>query len=109
MIKSLTYVFIEQGLSIILKSNVVTGKVFKNIKNPLNVTRYHSLKIDEKSIPKDIVVTARTKEGVIMGIRHKFYNIEGIQFHPEAHLTECGHAMFENFIKKCKKGDKVEF
>ena len=44
-----------------------------------------------------------------MGIRHKFYNIEGIQFHPEAHLTECGHAMFENFIKKCKKGDKVEF
>lgn len=83
--------------------------IFKNIKNPLNVTRYHSLKIDEKSIPKDIVVTARTKEGVIMGIRHKFYNIEGIQFHPEAHLTECGHAMFENFIKKCKKGDKVEF
>lgn len=83
--------------------------VFKGIKNPLNVTRYHSLKIDENSVPKDIIVTARTKDGVIMGIRHETYDIEGVQFHPEAHLTECGHEMLRNFIKKCKKGDRVEF
>lgn len=85
--------------------------IFKNIKNPLKVTRYHSLKIDENNIPENIIVTAKTKDGVVMGIRHKNYDIYGVQFHPEAHLTECGHEMLNNFIKICRERtrDKVEF
>ena len=84
--------------------------LFNNIKNPLKVTRYHSLKIDENSIPKNIIVTAKTNDGVVMGIKHKDYSIYGVQFHPEAHLTECGHEILNNFIKICKERslDKVE-
>lgn len=78
--------------------------IFNNIQSPLKVTRYHSLKIDENSIPENIVVTAKTNDGVIMAIKHKDYDIYGVQFHPEAHLTECGHEMLSNFIKICKEG-----
>ncbi|MFD3158304.1 anthranilate synthase component II [Haloimpatiens sp. FM7330] len=77
--------------------------IFKELKNPLRVTRYHSLIIKRESLPKELVVTAQTDEGVIMGVRHKKYFIEGVQFHPEAELTECGHAMLKNFIDKCKE------
>ncbi|MCM8710921.1 aminodeoxychorismate/anthranilate synthase component II [Clostridium sp. SYSU_GA19001] len=76
--------------------------VFKNIKNPLNVTRYHSLVLDKNTIPYCLEVTALTSDGVIMGIRHKDYLIEGVQFHPEAELTECGHDILKNFINQCK-------
>ena len=72
--------------------------VFTNIKSPLNVTRYHSLVVDSKTLPDEIEITARTKEGEIMGLRHKKYMIEGVQFHPEAVLTECGHEILRNFI-----------
>lgn len=72
--------------------------VFTNIKSPLNVTRYHSLVVDSKTLPDEIEITARTKEGEIMGLRHKKYMIEGVQFHPEAVLTECGHELLKNFI-----------
>lgn len=81
--------------------------IFEGIKNPLKVTRYHSLKIDEKTIPNDIIVTAKTNDGVIMGIKHKIYDIEGVQFHPEAHLTECGHEMLKNFVLRCKRSGKI--
>lgn len=77
--------------------------VFKNIKNPLNVTRYHSLKIDEKSISDELCITALTEDNVIMGIQHKIYPIWGVQFHPEAVLTECGHEILSNFIRESKK------
>lgn len=76
--------------------------VFRNIKNPVNVTRYHSLIVDESTLSKDLEVTAKTQDGVIMGIRHKAYKIEGVQFHPEAELTENGHEMLKNFINLCK-------
>lgn len=76
--------------------------VFRDIKNPVNVTRYHSLVVDAGTLPKDLEVTAKTEDGVIMGIRHKRYNIEGVQFHPEAELTENGHEMLKNFINLCK-------
>lgn len=76
--------------------------VFNNIKNPLKVTRYHSLIVEKNTLPIDIEITCETKDGVIMGIRHKQYNIEGIQFHPEAELTEKGHEILNNFIKECK-------
>ncbi|MGL5150825.1 MAG: glutamine amidotransferase-related protein, partial [Clostridium sp.] len=75
--------------------------IFKNIKLPLNVTRYHSLEIDRKKVPSDIEVTAITNDGVIMGIEHKKYKVYGVQFHPEAELTEDGHELLRNFAKIC--------
>lgn len=72
--------------------------VFTNLKNPLNVTRYHSLVVDRDSLPDELEISAETKEGEIMGLRHKNYMIEGVQFHPEAVLTECGHELLQNFI-----------
>ncbi|GIM29588.1 aminodeoxychorismate/anthranilate synthase component II [Clostridium polyendosporum] len=77
--------------------------VFKDIKNPLNVTRYHSLIISRDKLPEEIEITSTTTDGVIMGIRHKEYLIEGVQFHPEAELTECGHQILNNFIELCKR------
>ncbi|MFL0164167.1 anthranilate synthase component II [Candidatus Clostridium helianthi] len=77
--------------------------IFYNVKNPLKVTRYHSLIIDNKKLPKELVVTAETSDGVIMGIRHNELPIYGVQFHPEAELTEEGHKILENFILECKR------
>lgn len=73
--------------------------VFKDLKSPLNVTRYHSLVVEESSLPKDFIITAKTEDNVIMGIKHKKYLIEGIQFHPEALLTEYGLEMLNNFFE----------
>lgn len=77
--------------------------LFKDIKNPLNVTRYHSLIISRDNLPKEIKITANTYDNVIMGIEHKGYPIYGVQFHPEAELTEEGHALLKNFIDICKE------
>lgn len=76
--------------------------VFKNIKQDIAVTRYHSLMIDEKTMQDSLDVTAKSYDKVIMGIRHKEFNIHGVQFHPEAVLTECGHEILKNFIDSCK-------
>ena len=80
--------------------------VFKNLNNPLNVTRYHSLIVDNKSLPDVLEITATTKENEIMGLRHKEYLIEGVQFHPEAILSEQGHEILRNFINKAREVDK---
>ena len=72
--------------------------IFKNIKNPLKVVRYHSLSIDEDTLPKELEVSARSESGVIMGVRHKNFSIEGIQFHPESIFTESGKEMINNFL-----------
>jgi len=82
-----------------------TGKgVFKNLKNPLNATRYHSLVAEKPTLPDCFEVTAWTnKENgdteEIMGVRHKSYVIEGVQFHPESILTEHGHQMLNTFLQ----------
>lgn len=76
--------------------------VFKDLNNPLNVTRYHSLVVKEDTLPDDIEITAVTNEGEIMGIKHKKYLIEGVQFHPEAILTEQGHEILRNFLKEAR-------
>ncbi|WPC40575.1 aminodeoxychorismate/anthranilate synthase component II [Clostridium sp. JS66] len=76
--------------------------VFKGLKNPVNVTRYHSLIIDRNTLPECLNITCETTDGIIMGIRHKRYLVEGVQFHPEAELTECGHKMLKNFIEESK-------
>lgn len=104
-------------------SNVIKGKepvhgkisyishsnkdIFKDVKNPLRVTRYHSLIIDDKNLSSDLEVTSYTEDNVVMGIKHKKYPIFGVQFHPEAEMTEDGHKIIKNFIEISKnfKGD----
>jgi len=81
--------------------------VFKNLYSPLEATRYHSLVIEPESLPDYLEITAWTElEGgtmdEIMGVRHKHYPIEGIQFHPESILTQHGHAMLKNFLDLVK-------
>jgi anthranilate synthase/aminodeoxychorismate synthase-like glutamine amidotransferase len=78
--------------------------VFAGLDSPLTCTRYHSLIVAEESLPKELIVTARTpsadgKSSVIMGLRHRTLPIEGVQFHPESVLTEGGHQMIRNFLK----------
>jgi len=77
--------------------------LFKEIVSPLTATRYHSLVIEPSSVPAELEVTATTKDGIIMGIRHRQFEIEGVQFHPESVLTQNGHEIIKNFIQKCKK------
>lgn len=77
--------------------------LFKDLNQPLNVTRYHSLIVEKSSLPSCFSITAETEGGIIMGIEHKKYSISGVQFHPEAILTEQGHDLLNNFIKSEKK------
>jgi anthranilate synthase component 2 len=72
--------------------------VFDGIASPVTVTRYHSLAIERSSVPACLEVSARTADGEIMGVRHREHAVEGVQFHPEAILTEHGHAMLRNFL-----------
>jgi len=84
-----------------------SGKyMFENIVSPIKVTRYHSLVIERASLPEVLEITSDTEDGVIMGIRHKHYLIEGVQFHPEAELTEYGHEMLKNFISEVRNLNK---
>jgi para-aminobenzoate synthetase component 2 len=62
-------------------------------------TRYHSLAVQRESLPLALEVTAETNDGVIMGLRHRDYAVEGVQFHPEAILTEHGHELLRNFLE----------
>ncbi len=73
-------------------------EIFKGIESPFEATRYHSLVIEKKTIPKCLKVTARTSDGEIMGIRHKDFPLWGVQFHPESILTTAGKAMLKNFL-----------
>lgn len=76
--------------------------IFKDIDQEFTATRYHSLVIEKKSFPDSLLVTAKTKddksESEIMGLRHKEYNLFGVQFHPESILTDSGHKLLENFL-----------
>ncbi len=72
--------------------------LYQGLKNPFTATRYHSLVIDPSSVPGCLRVTARTKDGTIMGIRHSSHPVEGVQFHPESILTEEGKAFLANFL-----------
>ncbi len=74
--------------------------VFKGIKSPLEVMRYHSLIVKFRKIPSFIEVTAKTSDGLIMGLRHLEYDIEGIQFHPESFATEHGKEILQNFLRR---------
>jgi len=72
--------------------------VFAGLPNPLEATRYHSLIVARASVPDCLVVTATTDDGLVMGLRHREYPIEGVQFHPESILTTGGHDMLRNFL-----------
>jgi para-aminobenzoate synthetase component 2 len=76
--------------------------VFKGIKNEFNVTRYHSLVVSYDGFPSCLRITAKAEDGTIMGIKHRRYCIEGVQFHPEAELTEYGHELLQGFIVQAR-------
>jgi len=112
------------GGKIIRATNPVHGKsslidhhdtgLFKGLPNPLPAARYHSLIIDEETLPAELLVTARTSDGVLMAIEHRQWPVYGVQFHPESILTEAGHALLANFLRlagvaisNCPNGDSV--
>ena len=72
--------------------------VFEGLPNPLEATRYHSLVVAPESVPDCLEVTARTDDGIVMGLRHRELPIEGVQFHPESILTAAGHDLLANFL-----------
>jgi anthranilate synthase component 2 len=105
------------GARIVRAKEVMHGKtspvyhknvgVFKDVANPVTVTRYHSLVIDRDTLPDELEITAwtQTPEGEfdeIMGVRHKTLPVEGVQFHPESILTEAGHKMLSNFLEQAR-------
>ncbi len=73
--------------------------ILKNLPKTFEATRYHSLIIDKKSLSKNLEITAETKDGLIMGVRHKKYNVHGVQFHPESIKTKIGIKILKNFIE----------
>ena len=72
--------------------------IFNGIENPFEAARYHSLILKKDTIPSELEITARTEDGIVMGVRHKNYRLEGIQFHPESFLTPLGLEILKNFI-----------
>lgn len=92
----------------IIKTHPMHGKIskithnnkrlFKDIKNPFNATRYHSLTIDDNNFPESLEIDARSEDGVIMAVSHKKYKIYGVQFHPESIASEFGHKLIQNFL-----------
>lgn len=100
------------GATIINAKQIMHGKtslishnnsgVFKNISNPFQATRYHSLVIDRKTLSTDFEMTAWTDDNEIMGIKHRTFALEGVQFHPEAILTEHGMQLLNNFLEENK-------
>ena len=96
------------GAEVINSGVVVHGKtsmihhdrrnIFNGIESPFEAARYHSLILKKDTIPSSLIVTARTEDGIVMGVRHKSYRLEGIQFHPESFLTPVGSKILKNFI-----------
>ena len=75
--------------------------VFAGLPSPLTATRYHSLTLEPSSIPDVLEVTASTADGVVMGVRHRELDVEGVQFHPESILTGLGHDLLRNYLRRC--------
>lgn len=77
--------------------------MFQRLEKPVKVARYHSLAVEEATLPEELEVTARSKNNEVMAMEHKTYPIYGLQFHPESVMTPEGFKMIENFLKSCKK------
>lgn len=82
-----------------LLTDVADDIIFKGIKKPVQVARYHSLSVQESTLPEELEVTARSEDGEIMAMRHREYPIYGLQFHPESVMTPEGSAMIRNFLE----------
>ena len=99
------------GGSVIRASELMHGKtsmihhhnlgVFEGLPTPLEATRYHSLVVDRAGLPETLEITAETSDGMIMGLRHRAHDVEGVQFHPESVLTSAGHKLLGNFLARC--------
>jgi anthranilate synthase component II len=74
--------------------------VFAALPDPITATRYHSLVVERDSLPADLVVSAHSEDGLVMGLRHREFPVEGVQFHPESILTESGHDLLRNFLNR---------
>ena len=72
--------------------------VFQDLPKTFTATRYHSLIVEKKSLPKELKITAETADGIIMGVRHRHHKLEGVQFHPESVLTQSGKQLLKNFL-----------
>ncbi|MFJ6696628.1 aminodeoxychorismate/anthranilate synthase component II [Streptomyces sp. NPDC091272] len=81
--------------------------VFAGLPSPFTATRYHSLAAEPASVPSELEVTARTADGIVMGLRHRDLPVEGVQFHPESVLTEWGHLMLANWLVQCGDTEAV--
>jgi anthranilate synthase/aminodeoxychorismate synthase-like glutamine amidotransferase len=79
--------------------------VFAGLPSPLTATRYHSLVVERESVPAVLEVTAESEDGLVMGLRHRDFPIEGVQFHPESILTDAGHDLLRNFLGAMPVGD----
>lgn len=79
-------------------TDVADDVIFKGIKKPMQVARYHSLSVQESTLPEELEVTARSDDGEIMAMRHRRYPVYGLQFHPESVMTPDGPAMIQNFL-----------
>ena len=75
--------------------------VFAGLPDPFEATRYHSLVVERASVPDVLEITAETDDGIVMGLRHRELDVEGVQFHPESILTVGGHDLVGNFLARC--------
>lgn len=82
--------------------------VFSGLRNPFTATRYHSLAVNDATVPACLEVTARSESGVIMGLRHRDFAVEGVQFHPESVLTEGGYRILANWLEVCGDTEAVK-
>jgi para-aminobenzoate synthetase component II len=73
--------------------------VFRGLPKTFTATRYHSLMVERKTLPRELTITAETADGIIMGVRHRRHKLEGVQFHPESVLTESGKQLLQNFLE----------
>ena len=99
------------GADVVLAPELKHGKVsdiyhdgkgvYAGLPNPFTATRYHSLTIDPATVPAEFVVTSRSDDGIIQGIRHREFPLEGVQFHPESILTVVGNDLLANFLRQC--------
>jgi para-aminobenzoate synthetase component 2 len=99
------------GASIVLAPELMHGKtsqirhdgrgIYDGVPSPFTATRYHSLIVDPETLPSEFEVTATSEDGIIQGIRHKRYALEGVQYHPESILTVVGNDLLRNFLTQC--------
>ena len=99
------------GASVVRAPELMHGKtspiehsgegVFAGLPSPLTATRYHSLVLDPATVPDSLAVTAWSADGIVMGVRHREHDVEGVQFHPESIFTGCGHDLLRNFLTRC--------